>query len=265
MESRLSKSPPTRCRSTPTPSAPWFADLSRARYHPDSGPHMRGNPEQHYDTANSRGHQRLQRDRLDRWNVSGIWKFLRLTPETRPLPAPSPFRSCSVSAETQVLREGLKLLEGEQFRSVKLRRLTDQVRNGTDSVRRLERLLNALNERHKDWFYGPSLIVGHIACAPRRELIGSIVRGRGYSIRSRQWGANIPVRKLFLRRADSSIWPALPASRLNGGRGSFDPVFQARTALLAGTRFFSLSARTVIFVIGPSHSGVLDICRLISD
>ena len=129
MESRLSKSPPTRCRSTPTPSAPWFADLSRARYHPDSGPHMRGNPEQHYDTANSRGHQRLQRDRLDRWNVSGIWKFLRLTPETRPLPAPSPFRSCSVSAETQVLREGLKLLEGEQFRSVKLRRLTDQVRN----------------------------------------------------------------------------------------------------------------------------------------
>jgi len=64
-----------------------------------------------------------------------------------------------VSAETQVLREGLQLLEGEQFRSVKLRRLTDQVRNGTDSVRRLERLLNALNERHKDWFYGPSLVL----------------------------------------------------------------------------------------------------------
>ncbi len=64
-----------------------------------------------------------------------------------------------VSVETQVFGEGLLLLEGEQFRSVKLRRLIDQVRNGSGSVRKLERLLDALNERQKEWFYGPSLVL----------------------------------------------------------------------------------------------------------
>src|SRR5260221_2864887 len=64
-----------------------------------------------------------------------------------------------VSHETQVLREGLQFLEGEPFRSTKLRRLADQVRNGSESVRKLERLLHALNERHKDWFYGLSLVM----------------------------------------------------------------------------------------------------------
>jgi ABC-type multidrug transport system fused ATPase/permease subunit len=64
-----------------------------------------------------------------------------------------------VSLETQVLREGLHLLEREPFRSTKLRQLADQVRNGYESVWKLERLLRALNERHKDWFYGPSLLL----------------------------------------------------------------------------------------------------------
>jgi hypothetical protein len=64
-----------------------------------------------------------------------------------------------VSVETQVFREGLQLLEGEQFRSIKLRTLADQVRNGSASVRKLERLLDALNERQKDYFYGPSLVL----------------------------------------------------------------------------------------------------------
>lgn len=63
------------------------------------------------------------------------------------------------SVETQVLREGLKLLEETEFRSTKLRDLSARARNGSAAVRRLERLLNALNERHKEWFYAPSLIL----------------------------------------------------------------------------------------------------------
>ena len=64
-----------------------------------------------------------------------------------------------VSIETQVLREGLRLLEHHQFQSSKLRQLAGRVRNGSKSVRKLERLLNALNERNKEWFYGPSLLL----------------------------------------------------------------------------------------------------------
>jgi xanthosine utilization system XapX-like protein len=64
-----------------------------------------------------------------------------------------------VSIETQVLREGLRLLEHHQFQSSKLRQLAGRVRNGSKSVRKLERLLNALNERNKEWFFGPSLLL----------------------------------------------------------------------------------------------------------
>ncbi len=59
----------------------------------------------------------------------------------------------ALSSETQLVREGLQLLEGQQFKSEKLRRIADRVRNGAASVRKLERELNALNERNKDWFY----------------------------------------------------------------------------------------------------------------
>ena len=64
-----------------------------------------------------------------------------------------------VSVETQVLREGLHLLQEAQFESVKLTKLAEQVLNGSESVQTLDRLLSALNERHKDWFYGPSLVL----------------------------------------------------------------------------------------------------------
>jgi hypothetical protein len=64
-----------------------------------------------------------------------------------------------VSFETQVFREGLQLLQGEHFQCLKLKTLADQVLNGSGSVRKLERLLDALNERRKDWFYGPSLML----------------------------------------------------------------------------------------------------------
>jgi len=43
--------------------------------------------------------------------------------------------------ESQVLREGLQLLEGEPFRSIKLKDSPDRVRNACESVRKLERLL----------------------------------------------------------------------------------------------------------------------------
>jgi ABC-type multidrug transport system fused ATPase/permease subunit len=64
-----------------------------------------------------------------------------------------------VSTEIAILREGLQLLEENQFQSPKLIQLTDQVRNSAKSVRKLERLLNALNERNKEMFYMPSLLL----------------------------------------------------------------------------------------------------------
>jgi hypothetical protein len=60
-----------------------------------------------------------------------------------------------VSVETRVLREGLILLETGQFQSSKLMQLTGEVRNSSDSIRKLERLLDALAQRDKDWFYAP--------------------------------------------------------------------------------------------------------------
>jgi MutS-like protein len=61
-----------------------------------------------------------------------------------------------VSVETSVLRQGLQLMEATQFRSAKLRQLREQVRNSSRSIRKLERLLDALDQRDKDWFYYPS-------------------------------------------------------------------------------------------------------------
>jgi ABC-type multidrug transport system fused ATPase/permease subunit len=62
-----------------------------------------------------------------------------------------------LSAETQVLRGGLRLLEETEFASPKLRRLSAQARHAWPTVRRLERFVNALHERNKEWFYLPSL------------------------------------------------------------------------------------------------------------
>jgi MutS domain V len=71
-----------------------------------------------------------------------------------------------VCGETRVVRDGLALLATEQFQSVKLRRLAEQVRNGSASIRRLEWLLDGLTQRDKEWFYLPSrvLLVGTQLC-----------------------------------------------------------------------------------------------------
>jgi hypothetical protein len=65
----------------------------------------------------------------------------------------------SPSLETRVLREGLELLETQRFQSAKLVQITERVRNGSTAVRKLERMLDALHERNKDWFYQASLLL----------------------------------------------------------------------------------------------------------
>lgn len=65
----------------------------------------------------------------------------------------------SASLETRVLREGLQLLGMQRFQSAKLVLIAKRVRDGSTAVRRLERLLDALKERNKDWFYQASLLL----------------------------------------------------------------------------------------------------------
>jgi hypothetical protein len=64
-----------------------------------------------------------------------------------------------ISIETQVLREGLRLIEQTPFHSQKLRALQERARGGSLEVHKLERRLNSLYERNKEWFYFVSLIL----------------------------------------------------------------------------------------------------------
>lgn len=63
----------------------------------------------------------------------------------------------TLSVETRVLREGLAVLESQPFISAKLREIADRARNGAKLVRHLDRMLAALNESNKEWFYLASL------------------------------------------------------------------------------------------------------------
>jgi hypothetical protein len=65
----------------------------------------------------------------------------------------------AASVETRVLREGLQVLAGAQFRSGLLVQLTSRVHGAPRAVRKLEWLLNALHERNKEWFYPLSLLL----------------------------------------------------------------------------------------------------------
>jgi MutS domain V len=64
-----------------------------------------------------------------------------------------------LAGETRVFGEGLQLLESERFESTKLRQLAGQARGGAASIRRLEQLQGMLDQRNKEWFYGPSLLL----------------------------------------------------------------------------------------------------------
>jgi MutS domain V len=71
-------------------------------------------------------------------------------------------RTRAVGLEIGLVREGLELLEKEKFRSEKLTGLVRRVLQETTAaaeVRRVERFLRILNERMKDWFYLPSLLL----------------------------------------------------------------------------------------------------------
>jgi MutS domain V len=86
-----------------------------------------------------------------------------------------------LSAEIQVVREGLELLGSRAFQSARLRRISAEARAGSGSVRKLERLLNALSQRTKEWFYLPFLILAggtqlSMAIEHWRELHGGALR-----------------------------------------------------------------------------------------
>lgn len=79
-----------------------------------------------------------------------------------------------IAFETAILRDGLQLLEQERFQSAKLRHISQQVRSGSRSIRKLERLLHLLELRNKELFYGPSL-----ALLGGTQLSMAIERWRG--------------------------------------------------------------------------------------
>lgn len=64
-----------------------------------------------------------------------------------------------ISVETQVLRGGLHLMEEQRFQSAKLQDLAGKAEGGSAALKYLERLLAAVSERNKDWFYGPSILL----------------------------------------------------------------------------------------------------------
>lgn len=66
-----------------------------------------------------------------------------------------------VGVEISVFREGLELLQGSEFQSAKLSRIVETLRKAgaAGSIRWIERMILWLNERNKDWFYGPSMFL----------------------------------------------------------------------------------------------------------
>ena len=87
----------------------------------------------------------------------------------------------SLSVEAGVLREGLELLEKQRFQSAKLAQLTEDVRDSSHAVRKLERLLAVLAHRDKEAFYLASraLLAGTqvcIAVQQWREQYGATLR-----------------------------------------------------------------------------------------
>jgi MutS domain V len=67
-----------------------------------------------------------------------------------------------VSAEVRVIRDGIAVLENEQFQSAMLLRLVAHVQNASVSLKKLDRLLGVLAQRDKEYFYlfSRALLVG---------------------------------------------------------------------------------------------------------
>ena len=64
-----------------------------------------------------------------------------------------------VSVETHAVRGGLRILEAQQFQSAKLRQLVGQVQHSSTSIRELDRLLYALNDRENQFYLGIPLLL----------------------------------------------------------------------------------------------------------
>jgi len=65
----------------------------------------------------------------------------------------------SASVEIRVLRQGLQLLEMQRFRSAKLSQIAARVQSSSKAVCNLERLLEALHLRNKQYFYQAALLL----------------------------------------------------------------------------------------------------------
>jgi hypothetical protein len=64
-----------------------------------------------------------------------------------------------IGPEIEVFRQGLQLLQVQEFSSPKLKRLVESVQGADHVVRRLERLIGAVEQCDKEWFYGPSRLL----------------------------------------------------------------------------------------------------------
>jgi len=68
--------------------------------------------------------------------------------------------SSGIGAEIGLVREGLGFLLEQNFKCEKLQRIQAQVNSeALEKLRSLERLIQILGERNKDWFYCPSLLL----------------------------------------------------------------------------------------------------------
>jgi hypothetical protein len=63
-------------------------------------------------------------------------------------------RNRSIGHEITLFWQGLKLLESQSFHSAKLKELSERVKGTSGAVRKLDRLIRAVDECNKEWFYG---------------------------------------------------------------------------------------------------------------
>ncbi len=68
-------------------------------------------------------------------------------------------RHRSIGHEITLFWQGLALLEAQSFHSAKLKELAERVKGASGAVRKLDRLIQAVDQCNKDWFYAPSRVL----------------------------------------------------------------------------------------------------------
>lgn len=140
-----------------------------------------------------------------------------------------------VLVEIGLIRAGLTLLTRQNFQSPKLRGLVETIvaGNACRELRRLERYLNILNERNKEWFYGPSLLflVGS-QCALGVEA-WRIRNGSALSLWIDAWGEFEALNALacYAHENPDDVFPEFETS---GGAAVFDAEGLGHPLLPAG-------------------------------